>query len=155
MDQRFAGGYAGADHFADKDVMIARYETLMDGALDGGKDSGNQGNSRLPAFPSEAIETVQTPAGKTIRNGLLMLGQYVDSKKLARAEVIDYGNLMAEANKDQRGLQRNGCEGTNGQSMGAALSVQDGGNRDAGSEAAAGMPGILLELPGGVRLTWK
>ena len=140
MDQWFAVGHTGLDHQAHEDIVVARGKTLMHGALDGGERAGNHGHAGDAAVPGEAIEAVKSLARKAVGQGLLLLTQDIDSEVLGSAEVFNYGDLVAQTNQDERRVQRNRCERTDGETVRRSLGVKRGGDRDTGCKAAAGVP---------------
>jgi hypothetical protein len=100
MDQRFALGNLGADHFSDEDVVIARGDALFHGALDVRQDSRQQWHATLTAAPLQSVEAIVTLARETVGKLALAFAQYADSEVPGGTENVDDGNLMSQADQD-------------------------------------------------------
>ena len=104
---------------------------------------GSSGTPVSPRVPVEAVETVFALAGEALGEVALVFRQNVDSEVSGLAEVVDDGDRVAETDQHQRRIQGNGSEGTDGQSVGRALSVQHAGDGHAGCETPARPPELV------------
>ena len=71
---------------------------------------GISGTPVAPALPRQAVEAVVALARKTVRQRLLIFRQHVDSKVSCVAESVDDGDRVAQADQDQRRVQRHRSE---------------------------------------------
>ena len=84
------------------------------------------------------VEAIMALAREAIGKVLLIRREHVDSKMLRRAEGVDDRNSVAEANQNQRRIERHRAEGVDGQAVRSPLGIDHGGHGDTGGEAAAG-----------------
>src|SRR5690349_14270680 len=111
VDERLAVRDFGSDHLADEDIVIPGSDAMVGGTLDGCQHARNEGHAGRSAFPRNAVAAVLALACEAFGEVPLVFGQHVDSKVGCRAEVVDYRDRVAEANQDQRRLQRHRSEG--------------------------------------------
>ena len=138
MKQGGAVADAGGHHPAYENVVIAGRNTAIHLAFDGRQNAVEEGHAVLAKGPADTLETVQPSTREALRKRLLLFVYNVYSKELSFAKEADDGDRMAEADGDERGIERDGGEGADGEAVRLPLGVEDGGNGHAGREASAG-----------------
>ncbi len=148
MEQGLARVNLHMHHFTHQNIVIAHRYDPVDGAFDGGQRARYQGPPGDAGVPRHTVETVVTLEREAFRQGPLAFRQNVDSKVGCGAEVGDGGDLVAQADEDQRRVQRHRSKAAHCEPVRRAFGVQHARHRDTGRETSAGPPNEVVNRTG-------
>ena len=92
--------YACFDDFTGEKDVISELEGARAAALKNGERSGQQGRAASAGHPRNIVETPFGFFGKADGKIALMRGQNVDAEEWGGPEVLDYGGLQIDADRN-------------------------------------------------------
>ena len=92
-----------------------------DCAFDLRERARQQRHAGRAAVPRQAVEAVVAFAREAIRELALLRRKHVDAEVRRRAKGVDHRHRVAEADQDQRRIERDRSEGADGQAVRRAL----------------------------------
>ena len=142
IKQRLAFVHFRVLYFPDKNRMVAGNVRAHDPAIHLKKRAIDDGSAagRLPKMDAEPLFGFAAVFAfcEVFGNGLLPRFEDADAETFFLFEKTQHFGALVDANKNERGLERDGGEGVGGHAVDLAGLALDGNHGDAGGEMAEG-----------------